>query len=102
MKHMIATAALMAVITTSPVYAEGYTYMCRVPSDHRSYPVRVDIDNATLTWRGRTFRNLQEVEGCRVKWQATSEGATAELCTATKGVADLKIGDASFDCELVR
>jgi hypothetical protein len=101
MKGITATAALMVAITTS-VYAEGYTYMCRVPSDHKSYAVRVDIDNATLTWRGTTFRNLQEVEGCRVKWQATSDGATAELCTATKGVADLKIGDASFDCQLAR
>ena len=101
MKRIIVSAALMAAIATS-VYAESYTYMCRVPSDHKSYPARLDIDNATLTWRGRTFRNLQEVEGCRVKYQATSDGATAELCTATKGVADLKLGDASFDCQLAR
>jgi hypothetical protein len=86
MKRIIAAAALMAAIATS-VHAESYTYMCRVPSAHKSYPVKVDIDNATLTWRGTTFRNLRQVEGCRAKYQATLNGVTAELCTATQGAA---------------
>jgi len=73
---------------------ESYTYICRVPSD--------DTDKATLTWRGTTFRNLRVVEGCRYAWEATRDGATAELCASTKGVTDLKIGGASFDCQTAR
>jgi hypothetical protein len=35
----------------------------------------------------------------RVSFLATSGGGvTTALCPATKGVADLKIGDASFHC----
>ena len=31
---------------------------------------------------------------------ATRDGVTAELCTATQGVADLKIGKATFECQM--
>lgn len=100
MKILKAVALVSAI--TSPALADSYTYMCRVPRDHNSYPVTVDEDNGTLTWRGAVFRNLKQVEGCRVKYQATSDGVTAELCTATQGVADLTIGKASFDCQMTR
>jgi hypothetical protein len=64
MRMLIATAALTATIATS-VHAENYTYMCRVPNEHKSYPLKLDIDNGTLTWRGTMFRNLRQVDGCR-------------------------------------
>jgi hypothetical protein len=94
------TILIACIMSLSVAHAETYTYMCRVPSDHKSYPLKLDIDNATLTWRDKTFRNLKQVEGCRYKYQATRAGMTAELCTATKGVADLKLGNASFDCQM--
>jgi hypothetical protein len=84
----------------SGLHAESYSYMSRFPRDHKTYPVKVDIEKATLTWRGMTFRDLRVVEGGRYSWQATREGATVELRTATKGVADLKIGQTSFDCQM--
>jgi hypothetical protein len=102
MKKLIATAtlasALMATIATS-VHAESYTYMCWVPNDHKVYPLRVNEDNRTLTWRGTIFQNLRAGDGCKYKYLATRNGVTAELCTATQGVADLTIGEATFDCQ---
>ena len=95
------TVSHVTNVTTAARHAEAYKYMCRVPSAHKSYPIAVNIDDATLTWRGTTFQNLRQGDGCRIKFLATSDsGVTAELCTATKGVADLKIGAASFDCQL--
>jgi hypothetical protein len=64
--------------------------------------VKVDEGKGTLTWRGTTFQGLKVVEGCRLTWQATHEGITAELCTATQGGGDLTIGKANFECQLVR
>jgi hypothetical protein len=61
-RRIIAAVALMAAIATS-AQAESYIYICRVPSAHKSYPVKLDIDNATLIWRGTTFRNLRQVGG---------------------------------------
>jgi hypothetical protein len=92
--------AALAAIAATAAHAETYTYMCRVPSDHKSYPVKIDIDKATITWRGQTFSNLEQVDGCKAKYQATHDGETAEVCAATHGFADLTIGDASFDCRM--
>jgi hypothetical protein len=41
-------------------------------------------------------------EGCRYNFLATAkDGTTAELCTATKGVADLTIGHAAtYNCQM--
>jgi hypothetical protein len=98
----IFAAAIATALSATSVDAESYTYICRVPSEHKSYPVKIDIDNATLTWRGTTFRNLRQGDGCRYKYEATAMGVTAELCTATQGIADLKVGKTSFDCKLAR
>jgi hypothetical protein len=103
MKMSMIAVALMATIAT-PAHAESYTYnyMCRVPNEHKSYPLKIDDNEATLTWRGTTFRNLQGsfVDTCKYSWQATtSDGVMAKVCTATQGYADLTIGKASFDCD---
>ena len=105
MKLAIATATALAAIATA-AHANTYTYMCRV--GHKSYPVEVttpneangSMDGGTITWRGMVFRNVRLGDGCRYNFVATSDGVTAELCTATKGVADLKIGKATFECQM--
>jgi hypothetical protein len=106
MKTIITTAAVLAAITTS---GQAYTdtYMCRVPSDHRAYPVTLDsavkfaVDGkGILTWRGTTFRNLRMVEGSAERYQATHNGVTADICMSNRGDAALTIGEASFDCRL--
>jgi hypothetical protein len=104
-KTIITTAAVLAAIAM-PAHAtdEGahgrYTYKCHGASGYGT--IKVDEDKGTLTWRGTTFQNLKQVEGAKVTWQATNNNVTAELSTATKGVADLTIGEASFDRQMKR
>jgi hypothetical protein len=108
------TAAVIAVAVIAwcgVVQAESYTYMCKVPSEHKSYPVKIDVpggvfaatetkrvDQATIKWRGTTFRNLKLIDGCRYNFQATHLDNTIEVCTATHGYAELTLGDDSFEC----
>jgi hypothetical protein len=107
MKPVIATAVVLVAIATAG-HANTYTYMCRV--GHKSYPVQVTTSNeangsmsgGTITWRGTVFQNVKLGDGCRYNFVGTCDGVTAELCTATKGVADLRIGEASFECQLAR
>jgi hypothetical protein len=106
MKTVITTtAALAAIITSAHAYTD--TYMCRVTSGYRVYPVTLNSaarfaadGKGTLTWRGTTFRNLRMVEGCAERYQATHNGVTADICMSNRGGAALTIGDASFDCKL--
>jgi hypothetical protein len=105
MKLAIVTAAVLTVITTA-AHAATYTYMCRV--GQKSYPVQVTTPNeangsmsgGTITWRGTACQNVELGDGCRYNFVATRDGVTAELCTATKGVASLKIGKDTFDCQM--
>jgi hypothetical protein len=115
MKTIIATAAIVAVIAM-PAHAgnEGvHGFICAALG--RSGILTVDENKGTLTWQWRaaapyesrgsrteTFRDLKTVEGCKVKYQATHDAVTAVLCTYTHGVANLKIGEASFDCIMER
>jgi len=95
MKTILLTAVtLISMLVTAQ--AGTYTYMCKVGS--KSYPVTVttpsndDLEGGTITWRGRVFQDVKLGEGCRYNFLATAkDGTTAELCTATKGVADLTI-----------
>jgi hypothetical protein len=100
----IALVALALVSTTacsrSASADETYTYMCKVPKEHKSYPVRINVDKAILLWRGQTFNGLHLIDGCRYNYQATRLLDTAELCTATQGYANLAIGDSSFECQM--
>ena len=68
------------------------------------YPQRSErlYGRGTITWRGTTFQNVKLGDGCRYNFVATRDGVTAELCTATKGVADLKIGKDTFECQMRR
>jgi hypothetical protein len=100
MKTIFTATVLSILVAVSASADETYTYMCKVPEEHKSYPVRINIDKATLSWRGQTFNGLHLIDGCRYNYQATRLGDTAELCTATQGYADLKIGDSSFECQM--
>jgi hypothetical protein len=103
MKTIITTAAILAAITTA-AHAEAYTYMCKVGS--KSYPVTVttpndDMEGGTITWRGTVYQDVKLGEGCRYNFAGVSkDGDTAELCTATKGYADLTLGRARFYCHM--
>jgi hypothetical protein len=109
MKNFLTTViATAAVLAATAAHANTYIYMCRV--GHASYPVTLttpDEENAEGdesmnggTWRGTVFHNVRLAEGCRYNFVATRDGVTAELCTATQGVADLKIGKATVECQM--
>ena len=102
-------ASAIAVIGATPAMADTYTYLCRV--GHKSYPVTLDdadggcdgaTTSCTITWRGTTFRNVKLGEGCRLEYLAAQNGVTIDFCTGTKGYADLKVGDAKFECQMPR
>ena len=105
MKLAIATTVVLAAIATA-AHANTYTYMCRVGD--KSYPVKVTTPNeangsmsgGTITWRGTVFQDVKLGEGCLHNFVATSDGVIAELCTATLGGANLKIGKATFECQM--
>jgi len=98
-RSAIVVAALLVAIATAARADDSYTYMCKV--GRKIYPVTVDQDKGTLTWRGETYTDLKIGEGCRVEFIATRNGVTATLCTSTKGVAGLKIGDGGeLDCQM--
>jgi hypothetical protein len=106
MKHTLVALALSAALVTPAVSGNG-TWMCQV--GHASYPVKLTntpnqwggpLIGGTITWRGTVFHNVKLVEGgCKANFTATRNGVTIELCAATQGVADLKIGEASFECQ---
>jgi hypothetical protein len=95
-KGMITTVALVAALTNAmSAYADTYTYMCRIA--HKTLPVTLDTDKNTITWRGTTFRDVKQVEGdCKAEYKASG----VDLCTATQGVANLRIGKSDFECQM--
>ena len=104
MKSIIAAAAI-AVAIGMPAHAgnEGvhgrgiYGYNCHVAGNEGVQGI-VTVDEL-----GTTFRDLKQVEGGKVTWQATTNNnVTAVLSTATQGVADLTIGKDVFECQMVR
>jgi hypothetical protein len=73
--------------------------MCKV--GRQVYPVTVDEETYTLTWRGQTYTDLKHTANCKAEFVATRNGVTATLCTSTKGVAGLTIGDTKeLDCQM--
>jgi hypothetical protein len=108
LKTLAIAAALAATVLATSAQAKTYTYMCRV--DSKSYPVTVTTPNeakgslsgGTITWRNRVFHNVEETGDCKAKFVATSNRVTIELCAATQGVADLKVGEDTFECEMER
>jgi hypothetical protein len=107
MKNLLVATA-MAVAMIEAAHAATYTYMCR--DHHKLYPVTLDTgkdDNCdgattscTIMWRGTKFQNVKQGEGCRAEYLATENGVSVDLCTATQGVADLKIGNTTFNCQM--
>jgi hypothetical protein len=82
-KTLIAAAALLVV--TGATHADTFTYVCK---DHgRSYPLKVDNKQNTLTWKGSVYK-IKPQEGCaKYGWHAEKDGASFDFCTATKGYA---------------
>ena len=83
--------------------------MCRVGP--KTYPVTVtapdeadgfSLEGGTITWRDMVFENVKLGDGCRYNFAAMRDGVTAELCTATQGYANLKIGAVTFECRMRR
>jgi hypothetical protein len=72
-------------------------YMCKVGA--KAYPLK--INDSTITWRGTVYQDIQIKEGCKQKLVATNNknGDEIEVCTATKGYADVTLGRARFYCE---
>ena len=90
-------------------YASVYPYICKTTDERgntQMYTAKLDLGRNTITWRGKVFSNLEQMDGCKAAYRATSrDGSTAELCTATQGVADLVVtgddGSDEFECNII-
>jgi hypothetical protein len=90
-------------------YASIYPYICKTTDERgntQMYTAKLDLGRNTITWRGKVFSNLEQMDGCKAAYRATSrDGSTAELCTATQGVADLVVtgddGSDEFECNII-
>jgi hypothetical protein len=101
---------IACIMLLSAAHAETYTYFCRLPGTHKSSPLKLDTERATLAWHGLTFKNLTDdaqqfrdprpFDGCKAEFQATRGVVTADVCSATKGGATLTVGGAGFDCQM--
>jgi len=106
MRKLLFATTIAVLTTASGAHARTYTYMCRV--GHNSYPVTVTTPNetsgglggGTITWRGVTYPNVKSGDDCKAQFTATRNGVTIELCTATQGVADLRVGKDEFACQM--
>jgi hypothetical protein len=104
-KLLIALATTVALV--GPAAAKTYTYTCYVPGTFKKYPVTLttpheeqdDLSGGTITWQGKTYRNVKWIEECHAKFTATRNGVTIELCTMTHGFAELGVGKEGYDCE---
>jgi opacity protein-like surface antigen len=84
---------------------EVYPYICKTTDERgntQMYTARLDLGRGTITWRGKVFGKLKELDGCKAAYRGTaSDGSIAELCTATQGVADLAVNGTDFECNII-
>jgi len=100
----LATITAIVIMWSGAAHAGNntYTYLCRDHQKVHSLKITEAENGGTITWRGKTFHNLKTVEsGCKEEWTASDDGVTANVCAATQGVAGLKIGDETFDCQML-
>jgi hypothetical protein len=94
LSELLAAAAVLLTATTI-AHARVYNYGCQttdVRGNTRLYTAKLDTSKRTITWRGRMYKNLKELDSCKAEFEATaSNGDTVHLCTATQGVADLTV-----------
>jgi hypothetical protein len=101
--------AVTALVLTTAAHANTYTYMCKV--GQKSYPVTVTtpyeesggpqgLGGGVLTWRGKTYPNVKEGEGCKANFTVSRDGTNIELCAATHGYADLTVNGAEYACQM--
>ena len=84
---------------------EVFPYICKTTDERgntQMYTARLDLGRGTITWRGKVFGKLKELNGCKAAYRGTaSDGSTAELCTATQGVADLSVNGTDYECNII-
>jgi hypothetical protein len=114
-KLLAIAAALIATLMPAIAHATVYNYGCRTTDERGNtqlYIAKLDTGKRTITWRGKVFKNLKQLDGCKAEFEATaSNGNIVNLCTATQGVADLNVssgpsGDEDIEhnveCNVVR
>jgi hypothetical protein len=94
----------LIVITTAlfinSAHADIYNYVCR---DHgRSFPLKVDDEQNTITWKGSIYKIKVQEDCGKLGWHAEKDGASFDFCTATKGYASLEQNGTEIECNLKR
>jgi hypothetical protein len=94
----------LIVITTAlfinSAHADTYNYACT--DRGKSYPLKVDDTQNSLTWKGNIYKIKPQEDCGKMGWLAEKDGTSFEFCTATKGYADFEQNGRRIQCNLKR
>jgi hypothetical protein len=94
MQNSKALRCIIVIVTAlfiNSAHADTFTYVC---TDHgRSYPLKVDDKQNTLTWKGSVYKIKQQEDCAKYGWHAEKDGASFNFCTATKGGGGIEQND---------
>jgi hypothetical protein len=108
---MRAICLLGVLLAVTPAYAGTVNYACHGDEALPLYSAKLDLGKHTLTWRGKTYRNIKRIYNNTECSKDCFENDRVRLTTATDGIATLAItfgtgpgddGAEFFECDVVR
>jgi len=85
---------------TSLAQADTFNYVCE--NQGRLWPLKVDDAKNVLEWRDTIYR-LKDTEDCaKFGWRVEKDDISFDICTATHGHANFKLGGKTVQCSLER
>jgi hypothetical protein len=83
MKTIVTAGMLLLAMTSAPYADITYRYNCQ--SGNKTYQLWVNEGNKTLTWQGKNYRIVRDLDCAKYGWKATGNGTSFRFCTATQG-----------------
>ena len=100
MRNMKRLIVITTALFINSAHADTYNYACT--DRGKSYPLKVDDKQNTLTWKGNIYKIKPQEDCGKFGWLAEKDGASFDFCTATKGYADFEQDGRQIQCNLRR
>jgi hypothetical protein len=97
MRHLIVMTMALFI---NPAHADTYNYACT--DRGKSYPLKVDDKQNTLTWQRSIYKINPQEDCAKFGWHAEKGGASFDFCMATKGYADFEQNGVRIQCNMKR